>query len=160
MGIVGLRIQDDKIADTYNQLVESKPKDFDTATGRLDYMLRTAQMAIDNAYPEILICEYPFNVQGNGRVLVELYGVVRIHCFRKAIPFIPVAQTTLKKYATGSGKADKSEMRLQLYKETGLEYGEDEADAYWLAHLGYAIRYGVGGNRQVIANEMKKKHLN
>lgn len=160
MGICGLRIQDDKIADVHAKLVESKDKDFDTSTGRFAHMCNIAQYSIDNAYPEIVVCEYPFNVKGNGRVLVEMYGVVRLHCFRKGIPFIPVAQTSLKKYATGNGKADKKDMQEQLYTEFGHNYGPDECDAFWMAHLGYTIRYGSGVSyRKELAKGLKDKHL-
>jgi Holliday junction resolvasome RuvABC endonuclease subunit len=158
MGIVGLRIHDDEIADVDNKLYQTKKGEM-SDTGRLSFMCEMVSRTITLAQPEIIVCEYPFNVKGNGRVLVEIYGNVRLCAFRHHIPFVPVAQTTLKKYATGSGKADKSEMRLQLYKEFGHEYGEDEADAFWLAHLGYSIRYGAQGVRGEIARAMKKKHL-
>ena len=156
-GAVSLKIYDDKISDAHPMLFESNSKM--TQIGRIAHIARMMEMAVNDYCPELIVCEYPFNIKGNGRVLIELYGIIRLHSFRKEIPFVPVPQTTLKKYVTGSGKAEKSDMRVQLYKEYGHEYGEDECDAFWLAHLGYSIRYGASGHREVIAQELKKKYL-
>jgi Holliday junction resolvasome RuvABC endonuclease subunit len=159
MGIVELNVYDDKIHDVHKSLHTSK-KGTMSDTGRLSYMCLMATQTIQRRGPEIVVCEYPFNVRGNGRVLVEMFGNIRLCSFRWGTPFIPVAQTTLKKYATGSGKAEKSDMRLQLYKEFGLDYSEDEADAYWLAHLGYSICYGSDKKyRKETAEALKKKHM-
>lgn len=167
MGVVTLRIHNDNIAGQYKELFVSDAKKFSHPDARLAYMCENAQISIGSAEPEIVTCEYPFNVKGNGRVLVEMYGIIKLFCFKRAIPFVPVAQTSLKKYATGGGKAEKSDMRLQLYKEFGLDYSEDEADAYWLAHLGWSIRYAsrnIKGSldrvRKDIAEMLRKKHLN
>jgi Holliday junction resolvasome RuvABC endonuclease subunit len=160
MGICGLKIRDDEIADVHAQLVTSKPKDFDSDTGRWAYMCEVIVKNINDAYPEIVACEFPYGTKGNGRINAETFAIVRLHCFRKSIPFVPVAQSTLKKYGTGNGHAEKSDLRLQLYKEFGHEFGEDECDAFWLAHLGYAIRYGADKTyRKEIAKGLKDKHL-
>jgi hypothetical protein len=66
----------------------------------------------------------------------------------------------LKKYATGNGKAEKGDMQVKLYKEFGHEYGPDECDAFWMAHLGYTIRYGSDVSyRKELAKGLKDKHL-
>jgi Holliday junction resolvasome RuvABC endonuclease subunit len=159
MGIVSLRIHDDEIAGSDKRLYKTKKGEM-SDTGRLSFMCEMVSRTITTEHPEIIVCEYPFNVKGNGRVLVEIYGNVRLCAFRHHVPFVPVAQTSLKKYATGSGKAEKSDMRMQLYKEFGHDYTEDEADAFWLAHIGYTIRYGSGKSyRKELAEKLKKQHL-
>jgi Holliday junction resolvasome RuvABC endonuclease subunit len=123
---------------------------------------------ISDVDPEIVVCEFPFGAQGKGKVNAETSAVLQRFCFKCHIPFVPVAQTTLKKYATGNGKAEKSDMRLWLYDEMGrppmldfvTEWGEDVSDAYWAAHLGYSIRYGSDKSyRKETAEALKKKHL-
>ncbi|MDL4812738.1 hypothetical protein [Actinomadura opuntiae] len=44
---------------------------------------------------------------------------------------------TLKVYATGSGSATKPDMRMALYKRTGLDVKDDNrVDAWWLRAMG------------------------
>ena len=160
MGLVTIDISDDKIGEIHHTLATSSPDDFKTDIGRWAYMCDTALAAIKTAEPELVACEFPFGSKGNGRINAETFAVIKHYCFKHEIPLIPVAQSTLKKYATGHGKAEKSDMRLQLYKEFTLEYGEDETDAFWLAHLGYAIRYFTEKkHRQEAARELSQKHM-
>lgn len=53
------------------------------------------------------------------------------------IPYAVVPPTTLKKYATGRGNAAKPDMRMALYRRTGVDVGDDnEVDAAWLRAMG------------------------
>ena len=55
------------------------------------------------------------------------------------VPVAEVSPSALKKYATGKGTADKSDMRMALYKRAGLDVpSDDEADAWWLRQMGLA----------------------
>lgn len=55
------------------------------------------------------------------------------------VPVAEVSPSTLKKYATGKGNADKSDMRMALYKRAGLDVSsDDEVDAWWLRQMGLA----------------------
>lgn len=55
------------------------------------------------------------------------------------VPVAEVTPTALKKYATGKGNADKSDMRMALYKRAGLDVpSDDEVDAWWLRQMGLA----------------------
>ena len=48
----------------------------------------------------------------------------------------------LKKFATGNGRATKPDMRMALYKHTGIDVrSDDEVDAYWLRQAGL-VRIG------------------
>ena len=55
------------------------------------------------------------------------------------VPVAEVSPTALKRYATGRGTADKSDMRMALYKRAGLDVpSDDEVDAWWLRQMGLA----------------------
>lgn len=87
----------------------------------------------------IIVIEKPFNVMGNGRILLELLGAVK-YALDPSLRIVQVPQTSLKKFATGMGNAQKSDMVLRAFKEFGLEAAsEDEIDAFWLALLGQYI---------------------
>jgi Holliday junction resolvasome RuvABC endonuclease subunit len=50
---------------------------------------------------------------------------------------VEVSPTTLKKFATGRGNATKADMRMALFKRTGLDLADDnQADAWWLWQIG------------------------
>lgn len=54
-----------------------------------------------------------------------------------------VSTTALKKYTLGSGRAEKSQMLLAVYRKWGVEFSkDDQADAYALARVGLALLSG------------------
>lgn len=64
-------------------------------------------------------------------------GVVRLALQHAGVPYATVPAATLKKFATGSGGADKPDMRMALYQRTGLdERNADKVDAAWLRAAG------------------------
>ena len=64
-------------------------------------------------------------------------GVVRLALLLARAQIITVTPATLKKYATGSGNATKSDMRMALYQRTGLDLRDDnQVDAWWLRAIG------------------------
>jgi Holliday junction resolvasome RuvABC endonuclease subunit len=68
-----------------------------------------------------------------------IQGIVRIGLQELGIPYALVVPATLKKYATGKGNADKSDMRMALFKRTGLTVDLDDdnqVDAVWLMSMG------------------------
>lgn len=55
------------------------------------------------------------------------------------VPFIVVPPTTLKKWTTGSGTADKIAMAVSTFAEWGLKFDDDnQCDAFNLATLAAA----------------------
>ena len=88
---------------------------------RLLYILPVLIERIEKIKPELVIYEYPFNVKGNGRVLLEFIGVFRYHCIKNGIPYLPLQQQRIKKYATGKGNATKEMMVEVFKKETGVD---------------------------------------
>jgi hypothetical protein len=82
----------------------------------------------------------------------ELAVIVKLACLEVlpnpvGYPAI-VPPTSLKKYVTGTGRADKARMLLAVYKKWGAEFTDhNEADAYGLARLAHHLDSGVGGTK-------------
>lgn len=77
------------------------------------------------------------------RIIPMLHGVVRTALMDLGVPYMLLNPTTLKRFATGSGTADKTAMAMAAYKRLGREYGtSDECDADWLRVAGGAA-YGL-----------------
>jgi len=82
---------------------------------------------------------YAFGANNQREALGELGGVLRLALYDASIPIVIVPPTTLKKFATGKGAADKVAMGVQLMKEFRLSYPTtDQTDAHWLCCLGRA----------------------
>lgn len=67
----------------------------------------------------------------------ELGGVVRVVLYKCGVPFIAVSPTTLKKFVTGRGNAEKSDVKLWCLKNWEMEFADNnQADAFGLAKFG------------------------
>lgn len=86
---------------------------------------------------DLIVIENYVNGSPSAGVSGQVHGVVRLMCLRASVPYAMVPPTTLKKYATGSGAAKKADMRMALYKRTGLDCNDpDQVDAWWLRAAG------------------------
>lgn len=66
--------------------------------------------------------------------LGEVGGAFRLALYRRNVPSIEVPPTSLKKFATGSGKGEKAAVAKELFKRYGVDLpGNDEVDAAALA---------------------------
>ena len=71
------------------------------------------------------------------REMGELGGVVRNALWRARIPYLDVAPNTLKKAATGNGRASKYDVIKAAERKLGYDdTSDDEADALWLQAIG------------------------
>lgn len=116
--------------------------------GRLDGCLR-------HGHPTIAIIEgyNPGGHQGfTACRLGELGGAVRLRLFELGIAYFEVAPAQLKKYATGNGGASKDEMVAAAEAAGGRPANHDEADAWWLRHMGVAVvtRHADDEHRQAL----------
>ena len=69
-------------------------------------------------------------------VLNGLTSVALVECERRGLEYAFVNATTLKKFATGSGRAQKADMVAAAERELGIsDLSDDEADAYWLVRF-------------------------
>lgn len=80
----------------------------------------------------VLIEMLPPNMKGAG-ITGMVQGVIRDMLLDEGIRYGDVGPSTLKKYATGKGGANKTEMALAAMKRAGVELAEDNiCDAWWL----------------------------
>lgn len=102
---------------------------------RLQVIHDTVFAAVDGA-DLVVIEDLPTHAHGAGLTGMA-QGVIRLACIRQDAPFATVPAATLKKFATGSGNAGKADMRMELYKRTGLDLRDDnQVDAWWLRQIG------------------------
>lgn len=103
-----------------------------TLRGSIELML---ERGVDVAVLE----GYSFGSKGRSVFDIgELGGVIKLMLHERGIPFAIVAPTTLKKYATGKGNSPKDAVLVQAVRRSGLELGNDEADAWWLLQMAMA----------------------
>jgi Holliday junction resolvasome RuvABC endonuclease subunit len=80
--------------------------------------------------------DLPINGRGAG-LTGMVQGVARLLLIQEQIPYALVAAASLKKYATGNGKATKADMRMALYQRFAIDIHDDnQVDAWWLRHAG------------------------
>ena len=107
-----------------------------------DYRLVKIRCSIISAIappgrPDLVVMEdLPRNAMGAG-ITGQVQGVIREVLQGCKIPYLLVSAATLKKFASGSGRADKAQMRrawLEFADEDNPR--DDEVDAAWLRVLG------------------------
>lgn len=106
---------------------------------RIEWLRKKVKANIRKFQPSIIVIEgHSFGSQGRAKtVLSELAGVIKNQILRLDMIYVVVAPTSLKKYATGNGKASKVEM-IHAAKQFDRTLGtDDEADALHLARLGF-----------------------
>ncbi len=112
-------------------------------TKRLDNIFSFADNLLkNNKFDNAAIEDYAFAASKSNSVfqLGGLGEMLRLQLYRSGIAFRTYEPSKVKKFATGSGSAEKSEMVLAAYKD-GFDVGqygksgEDLADAYWIAKM-------------------------
>lgn len=92
----------------------------------------------------VLIEGYDLHPRGitSAHRLAELGGVIRLRLFELGIPYLEIPPASLKRYATGTGNANKDRM-IDAARALGATPADhDQADAFLLRHLGRAA-YGL-----------------
>jgi len=73
--------------------------------------------------------------------LGEVGGILRLCLYDMGLSFTVVPPTTLKKFASGRGTADKEDMRRGVNQRWQVDIPQDDAcDAYALAQLARAVK--------------------
>jgi Holliday junction resolvasome RuvABC endonuclease subunit len=119
-------------AETFT--IRTKPDD----PARLDVIYTAAEMVLTprTSCDYAVIEDLPANAQSAGLTGMA-QGVIRLALVRNQIPFAVVPPASLKKFATGKGNATKPDLRLELYKRTGIDLRDDnQVDAWWLRQIG------------------------
>jgi crossover junction endodeoxyribonuclease RuvC len=96
---------------------------------------------------EIVVIEgYSFGSVAGMRTCIELGGIVRFQLLRSRRRIVEVSPSTLKRFASQDGHAEKDKMILHVFRRWGVEFqSNDECDAYVLARIGQAIENGTDG---------------
>lgn len=97
------------------------------------------------------------------KIVPMLHGALRLEMKRIKVPYMVLLPSSLKKFATDNGGADKTAMAMAAYKRLGREYRtDDECDADWLRIAGrFAYGYGehLGGGRVLQMPQAQLKAL-
>lgn len=94
---------------------------------------------------DVLVIEgYSFGSNSKGTIdRAQLGGIVRWALWSKGIPYVEVPPTSLKMFATGTGKGKKDGIFAEAIRRLGyMGTSHDEADALWLRAMAYAA-YGA-----------------
>ena len=86
--------------------------------------------------PAHLAYESPIRFGGGWELMAQFAGVIKLVCWRREILVSEVAPTTIKKVATGSGKASKMEMMAAARHRGWTPKTDHESDALFI--LDYA----------------------
>lgn len=90
----------------------------------------------------VVIEDYAFSRGGHAHEIGELGGIVKYALMQCAQPYVLVGPSSLKKFATGKGNANKIAMAVAAAK-LGQEFSDDnQCDAWWL-HTMARYRYGT-----------------
>lgn len=74
---------------------------------------------------------------GQAHLRAGLWWVIVAGVTRSGMEAVEVPPKTLKKFATGSGNANKPAMRDALFRRTGMDLDDDnQVDAWWLRQAG------------------------
>lgn len=110
---------------------------------RLTWFFREAQQLVTEVdiLGSVLVFEQPFvagPAKGQSTLdLGRLYGVIDVALRHWQGRIAWVAPSTLKMYATGSGSAQKGDLRAELIKRNDLDIRDDnQCDAWWLRAMG------------------------
>lgn len=105
---------------------------------RIEWLRRKVKANVRKFQPNLCVIEgHAFGAQGRAKtVLSELAGVIKNQLLRTDVLYVVLAPTSLKKYATGNGKASKFEMIVEAKKFDRTLGTDDEADALHLARWG------------------------
>lgn len=121
-------------ADGTLDVVGGKPEDGDR---RLQTIRDEIRLILLVDRPHLAVLEdLPKNAQTAG-ITGMVQGVIRCELIAEGVPYVLVVPSTLKKYATGDGRADKSDLRMALFVRAAInEKNDNKVDAWWLRHLG------------------------
>ncbi len=96
---------------------------------------------VDGIRPALVVVEgYAHGRTNQAHQLGELGGVVRVALDELGQRWCELPPSSLKKYATGKGNADKAAVLTEAVRRLGYAgSSNDEADALWLACAGHHL---------------------
>lgn len=90
----------------------------------------------------------------------ELGGVFRLALYDNTVAFNVVAPPSVKKYCTGSGRADKNVILKEVFRRWEVDVTSDDlADAFVIAKIAEAV-WSVQNNRDIILTKTEREVVN
>lgn len=127
---------------SYGFGIRTKPKAFPSFPARLDFMTSEFRRFLSEHGSTIQLAAIEGfsmgNKQGSSKSIeIGAVGMMaRVELWRAGIPFLEVPPSTLKKWISGKGNAEKNLMLRAVYQRWGFEAEtDDDADAYALMKL-------------------------
>lgn len=106
---------------------------------RLDWLAQTIGRILVTG---LVVCEdiaFSRNMAGHSEV-VMLHGFIRRGLWRVGRPPVLVASTTLKKFCTGRGNAEKDQISKEVFRRWGIDTADNnQSDAVVLAQMGRCL---------------------
>lgn len=130
----GVVILDEKGNLIHQEVIEAKKL---RGIERLRFVKdRLMKVLIDHDIKSVAIEGYSFGSRGRAVFNIgEMGGVLRVALYEAQIEILDVPPSTLKKFVTGKGNADKEQMRIAIKEKYKIDFDDDnEADAFGLAH--------------------------
>jgi crossover junction endodeoxyribonuclease RuvC len=124
------------------------PAKFDHPQARYDYILNEIVGHLA-ALPVVAIEGYAFAKQSShAHAQGELGGIVRRYLWQNRISFVEIPPTSLKKFVTGKGNSNKTDMVSSVTLRTGREWAgkgaDDRVDAWGLRQMLMVAYHGKG----------------
>ena len=112
------------------------PKGYDAGMLRLGW-IREAVLAIAEDADLVVVEGYSYGSKGRAVVNIgELGGVIRLAFYDAGIPYVEVPPSSLKRFATGKGNADKDSVLAAAIRRLDYDgHYHDEADALFLLEM-------------------------
>jgi crossover junction endodeoxyribonuclease RuvC len=128
-------------------IIVPKAGNLDLSAARIRKVIAELGPLVSGFDPDLIVMEGP-SFGSTGAYWHEnagLWWAVVLRIKQSGRPLVIIQPATLKKFATGSGRADKGDMRVAAATRFGLAtIGPDEADGLWLAaaacqHYGWPL---------------------
>lgn len=131
----GIRLRVGASDDIKELTIKTKPAQYPGRLSRIRAI--TAEVGAFCMGAALVAIEgYAFGARNGREAAGELGGAVRLALHAAGIPMIEVPPSTLKKYVTGKGVADKNIMLREVFRRWAYEAKNDDlADAYSLARF-------------------------
>lgn len=122
---------DGDITHIYSGVQDFSPKRGESKGMRLLHFDRWIYQMLAEYDPKVVIYETPHHQGGHAtEVLLGLVGILQKAACEAKIEYASVHSSTLKKFATGSGRASKEQMKMRAIQRFGRQIEDDnEADA-------------------------------
>ena len=128
------------LAHDYSLIHEETFEPKGTEAAKLSQILdRMFEILKDYSIDRCVREDFAFASVGRKYTLGAVAGMIDVACYRRGVEMITVAPKSREKYATGKGKASKSDVITAVKKWGYVTEDDNRADAFVLAHIGVSL---------------------